>query len=119
MAKAFQHLFKERGKKPFSIQTDQGNEFFNTNVAQLFKTHNVNLFAVKSQYKAALVERFNRTLKTRMFRYFTHIGKHRWFDVLDKFIDSYNNTPHRSLPLRMTPNEARLPENAYTVWLHQ
>ena len=93
VAKAFQHLFKQ-GKKPMSIQTDQGKEFFNSKVTQLLKKHNVHLFAVKSQYKAALVERFNRTFKTRMFRYFTHIGKHRWFDVLDKFIDSYNNTPH-------------------------
>ena len=32
--------------------------------------------------KAAVVERFNRTLKTKMFRYFTHANTRRYLDVL-------------------------------------
>ena len=53
--------------------------------------------------KAAVVERFNRTLKTKMFRYFTHANTRRHLDVLDDLLHSYNNTHHRSIG--MAPSE--------------
>ena len=53
--------------------------------------------------KAAVVERFNRTLKTKMFRYFTHVNTRRYLDVLDDLLHSYNNTHHRSIG--MAPSE--------------
>jgi len=53
--------------------------------------------------KAAVVERFNRTLKTKMFRYFTHANTRRYLDVLDDLLHSYNNTHHRSIG--MSPSE--------------
>jgi len=38
--------------------------------------------------KASVVERFNRTLKTKMkmYRYFTHANTRRYFDVLDDLL---------------------------------
>ena len=53
--------------------------------------------------KAAVVERFNRTLKTKMFRYFTHANIRRYLGVLDDLLHSYNNTHHRSIA--MAPSE--------------
>jgi hypothetical protein len=53
--------------------------------------------------KAACVERFNRTLKTRMFRYFTARHTNRWLDVLQSLIESYNKSIHRSIG--MAPND--------------
>jgi len=47
--------------------------------------------------KAAVVEHFNRTLKTKMFRYFTHENTRRYLNVLPDLIHSYNNTHHRSI----------------------
>ena len=47
--------------------------------------------------KAAVVERFNRTLKTKMFRYFTHANTRRYLDVLYDLLHSYNNTHNRSI----------------------
>ena len=41
-------------------------------------------------------ERYNRTQKTKLFRYFTQKGTHRWIDVIDKITNNYNNTIHRS-----------------------
>jgi len=53
--------------------------------------------------KAAVVERYNGTLKTKMFRYFIHANTRRYLDVLDDLLHSYNNTHHRSV--EMAPSE--------------
>jgi hypothetical protein len=47
--------------------------------------------------KTACVQRFSRTIKTRMFRYCTHHRMNRWIDVLDDLIFSYNASFHRSI----------------------
>jgi hypothetical protein len=62
--------------------------------------------------KAAIVERFNRTLKVRMYRYFTAKHTNRWIDVLQSLIDSYNKSFHRTIG--MAPNDVT-PENAREV----
>ena len=73
---AFEEIFKS-GRKPFKLQTDSGLEFESGQMKTFFADHNVEQFSVKSQYKAAMVERFNRTLKTKMWRYFTHNNTYR------------------------------------------
>ena len=64
-----------KDKPPRRIQTDRGKEFYNsqvrTRVLNKFKIH---LYSVNSQFKAAIVERFNRTLREKLNRYFTHSG---------------------------------------------
>ena len=56
--------FKERfGKYPKKVQADEGKEFWNTNFSEYLKHKNIDFFATKSSKKAAIVERFNRTLK--------------------------------------------------------
>jgi len=57
--------------------------------------------------KASVVERFNRTLKTKMYRYFTHANTRRYVDVLDDLVHTYNNTYHRSIgmaPVEVGPH---------------
>ena len=61
-----------------------------------FATHN-------EETKASIVERFNRTLKTRMWRYFTNKQSVRYVDVLQDFVRSYNNSFHRTIG--MAPSE--------------
>ena len=41
-------------------------------------------FRTDSYKKASIVERFNRTLKTRMYKYFTAHETRRWVDIYDK-----------------------------------
>ena len=51
------------GKYPNVAQFDEGKEFYNVGVRDLLKSHNVNYFSTHSDKKAAIIERFNRTLK--------------------------------------------------------
>jgi hypothetical protein len=100
-----------------TMQTDRGSEFFNKNTKKVLEEHNVKLFASHSLYKANYVERWIRTLRSRLHRYMTHYNTHRWLDVLPQIIDGYNNTPHSSLPDGMTPNDVNL-KNQKHVWNH-
>ena len=59
--------FKTRfGTYPNVAQFDEGKEFYNVGVSDLLKSHTINYFSTKSDKKTAIVERFNRTLKTMM-----------------------------------------------------
>jgi hypothetical protein len=74
---------------------------------------NIQHFASESDQKAAVVERFNRTLKTRIWTYLSAKRTNRWYDVLPKIVESYNNSYHRSIG--MSPiNVKRTDENK--IW---
>ena len=94
VANAFKDIFAE-GRIPKRIQSDQGKEFENRHVRALFDQHNIELFSVKSAYKAAIVERFNRTLKHKLWRYFTSTNQRNWLSVLQDAVVSYNHATHR------------------------
>ena len=61
-----------------------------------------------------MIERFNRTIKEKMFKYFSAYNTKKIVDVLDLLVDQYNNTIHSSI--NMTPKEASRKENENKVW---
>lgn len=95
-----------RRNRPKKIQVDGGSEFFNRWFIALTNELNIKMYWVHSDRKAPIVERVNRTLKTRMYKYFTSHGTEQWYDVLDDLVAGYNNTVHRSI--KCTPNEVNL-----------
>ena len=107
-------MLKQSPRIPTYIQTDFGKEFYNSNVKALFLKYNIKHYTVDSQFKAAIVERFNRTLREKMNRYFSYTGKKVWFDVLQDIIDTYNNTPHRGI-FNLTPSSIN-EENEFDLW---
>ena len=95
MLSAIKLLFKDN--VPANLQTDAGKEFYNSKVKDLLKSSNVNHYSVYTPNKAAVVERFNRTIRDKLKRYFVASGRKVWYLVLPKVITSYNNSPHRGL----------------------
>ena len=112
ISNAFKRLFKER--KPKKLHTDKGLEFINKPTKQLLKDFQIHWFATENETKAQVVERFNRTLKTKMWKYFTKQGNQRWVKVLPDLIYNYNTSKHRSIG--MTPSEASLKRNESEVY---
>ena len=53
-----------------------------------------------------MIERFNRTIKETMSKYFSANNTRKYIDVLDLLVEQYNNTIHSSS--KMTPIEASL-----------
>ena len=79
---------------------DRGSEFYNETFLNMLKTLGVKWYSTNSEIKAGIVERFNRTLKTRMERLFTSQGNHRYIDKIQDLVKSYNNTIHRSIGMK-------------------
>ena len=101
VAKAFASIL-DQGRKPGKLQTDRGGEFFNKIFRALTSKHGIHHFATGSELKASVVERFNRTIKGRMWRYLTHINSKRYIDILQDLVRSYNNSYHSSIKMRPT-----------------
>ena len=61
-----------------------------------------------------MIERFNRTIKEKMFKYFSANNTRIFVDILDLLVDQYNNAIHSLI--KMTPKEASREENENKVW---
>lgn len=114
----FQEIFKEgvSGKPgvPEKLQFDEGKEFYNQHLKDFLDKNNVEYFSSHSDKKAAVVERFNRTLKTKMWKYFTQKETEKWIDSLPDLVYSYNHTFHSSIGMK--PVDAIKEENEDVVW---
>ena len=47
----------------------------------MLKKYGIKYYVTFSENKAAVVERFNRTLKTKMWKYFTHKNTYRYSTI--------------------------------------
>ena len=113
---AFRSILLQDGRTPKKLQTDNGREFENAPFQLMLNNNNIRFFTISSPNKAAVVERFNRTLKGKMWRYFTHTGSHRWVDVLPYLLQSYNASTHRSIG--MPPSQVNY-QNEIQLWEKQ
>ena len=103
ITEAFKKLFKE--KIPTRLWTDKGSEFYNKTFKELLAKKNIILYSTHNEEKAFVVERWNRTMKRNMWKYFTANHTKKYLDILPTLVDKYNNTYHRSI--KCTPKEAR------------
>lgn len=100
-------------KVPEKIQSDQGKEFKNSKFLSIMKKYKINYFtSTDDVIKCAIVERFNRTLRNRIYRFLSHNSTKRYIDVLQDIVQSYNNSFHRTIG--MAPSRVNA-ENSSTV----
>lgn len=112
---AFENILKRTNLKyPMKLQTDKGSEFKNKLFQDFLKEKEIHFFTSENEdTKAAIVERWNRTLKTKMWKFFTFVGSHRYLDALQLMVDAYNDSVHRTLGMK--PNEVTS-KNQEEVW---
>ena len=100
--KAFEKVFKF-GRVPNKIHSDRGGEFDNHAFKSYLSDKKITLYFTENyEIKASIVERFNRTLKNKIWKYFTAYSTKRYIDVLDDIVSSYNNSFHSSI--KSTPD---------------
>ena len=81
-------------------QSDKGTEYKNAQFQSMLKECDIRFYTSENDdIKAAIVERFKPTLKTRMYRYFKHSKSFRYVDVLQDLVYSYNHIHHNSIGL--------------------
>ena len=114
---AFKIIIEKSKRKPNDLQSDQGTEFFNAKFKEYLDEINVGQYYVNSELKASVVERFNRTIKEKIYRYFTYKNTYNYLSILDNVVDSYNNSFHRSIqttPINVTKtNEKKIHKILY------
>ena len=107
VALALETIFKER--KPEKMCVDKGKEFYNKDVKDV-----IELYSTENEEKSSVVERWIRTMKEKMWKYFTANSTNNFINVLLDLVREYNNTGHSSI--KMTPVNANKKENKLKVW---
>lgn len=122
VTEAMEKVIKSMDKPPKNIQSDFGKEFFNSHFKKLMDSYNINHYSTYTAMKAAIVERFNRTLKNKMWKKFSFNGSYKWLDILPKLVDEYNNTWHRTIKMKPiqvnAKNERKLQKTVYSNEIH-
>jgi hypothetical protein len=88
------------GRIPKNLQTDHGKEFYNKHFDKLMKKHGVNHYSTYSTVKASMAERVIRTLKGKVYKHFSIIGKYNWYNALPNITKTYNETKHRIIGMK-------------------
>lgn len=100
VARAMEQIIKRDKYSIRHLQTDDGKEYFNHWFEALMEKYKINHYSTKSDKKASIIERFNRTLKGSMYKQFSNRGSYVWYDVLAKLIMDYNNKFHRTIGMK-------------------
>ena len=111
---AFDEIFKKSKRKPKKLWSDKGSEFISKHFKDFLKTHHITLYHTENEKKSSIVERWNKTMKNKMWRIFSANNNTVYWEKLDKLVDDYNNTVHSSI--EMTPTEASKKENEEQVF---
>ena len=90
---------------PKVLQTDDGGEFFNREMNKYLSLHKIRHFHTNQDVKAQLVERFNRTIRERIYKYMTSKKSLRYIDALPDLLYAYNARPHSAFAHRYAPRD--------------
>lgn len=112
--KAFKIILQRANRPPKIIQKDDGTEF-KAVFGEFLRDNNIHFFSTSQDMKCAIVERFNRTIQDRIYRFVTAKDRLRYED-LQQIVYSYNHSKHSTLGI--SPAEVT-PENEQTIWEKQ
>ncbi|KAL3108903.1 hypothetical protein niasHT_011453 [Heterodera trifolii] len=99
---AFGRIFKRSKYIPWKVLTDQGKEFTARAVQHFFRAKDVEHFCMLTspQFHAGMAERANRSIKERLYRYFTERNTYKWIDVVQDIVRAINHSPNSSIGMR-------------------
>lgn len=110
---AMESILNSLGYSIKKIHVDNGKEFYNNHMKNMLEEREIQLYSTYTTKKAAIVERFNRTLKNKIWKAFSYNKNRKWFDILEDLIISYNNTKHRTI--KMKPNDVNIHNEQYLL----
>ena len=93
---------RSAGKTPHSILSDSGGEFIS--VRKWCSENNIKSYLPYSSFHGAIVERFNQSIKSRIYRWMDYYKTERYIPHLQNILLGYNNSYHSSIGV--SPNIA-------------
>ena len=88
------------GRHPLSIRTDRGSEYMGKEVQIYLKSMEILHFTARNALHANYAERLIRTLKGKIYRYFTNFQTNRYIDIIQDIVSGYQNTIHSTIMLK-------------------
>ena len=73
VTEAFKTIFKE-GRQPQCVWVDKGKEFYNKRLKEFLDKHDIAIHSTENEENSSFVERWNRTIKQRMWKQFKAQG---------------------------------------------
>lgn len=110
----FKIIFGKSQYVPRNLHTDKGREFVNKPFQEFLESNNIKFFkASDPATKSSICERYIRTMKSLIYKYFTYTGTNRYCEVLESLMTLYNNRWHRSIGMAPANVNER---NVLQVW---
>lgn len=105
MMKAFQSsILTESGTCPANLRM---REYYNFHLIKTLKKYNTNHYSTFRPMKASFAERVTRTLKKKLFKYYSPNGSYTRTYILQENLSNYKRTKHSKnwmRPCDVTPN---------------
>ncbi|KAF4530426.1 hypothetical protein B566_EDAN015257 [Ephemera danica] len=104
----------------YILTTDKGKEFVARAVQKYLKSEDIKFYTTNNpDIKASIVERFNRMLKTRMLKYFTHTCTYKYVHVLQNLVHAHNNTKHSAINMAPTKSRNTIKVGSMTFFIQE
>lgn len=103
-----------RKKANIRLETDKGLEYTARLMRTFYTDRGIIHYTRASTQKNNICERAIRTIKAKVYRWFSHSKKFNWTSVIQQIIKTYNSEYHSSI--QMTPIAASKEENASKVF---
>ena len=97
---SFKDIFKKSKRKSNFIQSDEGTEFTNIQIETFFKNNDIKCHTYDRDIKCSICERYNRTILNKTYKNFSLNNNTIWINDLDKLVNKYNNSYHRSIKMK-------------------
>ena len=100
IVEAFKKILDDSNRKSNKIWVDHGSEFYNNKFKSFLKKNGIEIYSTYNEGKSFAAERFIKTVKNKIYRHMTIIGKNVYFNVLDDIVDKYDNSFHNSIKMK-------------------
>ena len=57
------------------------------------------MYSTYNEGESVVAKRFIRTIKYKIYKHVTAVSKNVYFNVLDDFVNKYNNTYHKTIKI--------------------
>ena len=105
IVEGFKKILDDSNRKPTKIWVDHGSEFYNNEFKSFLKKNDIEMYSTYNEGKSVVAERLIKTLKNKIYKHMTTIGKNVYYDVLNDIVDEYNNIFQNSI--KMKPRDVK------------
>ncbi|KAL4098045.1 hypothetical protein QTP88_022717 [Uroleucon formosanum] len=105
VSEAFEKIIKQaisqNHQAPKLLHADKGLEFENKHFKKVLQKYGIKMYHTQNEEKSSIIERFNRTLNSKMRLHFEVTNSKKWIKILKNLIYEYNfKDIHRSIGMR-------------------